>query len=146
MSNVVREGSAVKLEAPPTAPKIAELAAAAPHLKLFGGLGGVSLLEELRSGTRGTITGFAFPEVLVTIISRFLAGDHEAATFAFARALPALTFEAQFAGPALRKRILTHRGVIDSPTVREPSRPVPTAFLGAIEEIAQAMREPEFDV
>ena len=34
----------------------------------FGGLGGAFLLEELRRGDVGTMTGFGFPEILVAIV------------------------------------------------------------------------------
>src|SRR5437016_1608449 len=51
----------VKLEDPPTPPKVAALRAAAPQIAILGGLGGVSLLQELEAGAGGTMTGFAFP-------------------------------------------------------------------------------------
>ena len=37
-------------------------------MQIFGGLGGVFLLEELMSGATGAMTGFAFPEILVRIV------------------------------------------------------------------------------
>ena len=39
-------------------------------VQIFGGLGGVFLLEELMSGATGAMTGFAFPEILVRIVRR----------------------------------------------------------------------------
>ena len=38
-------------------------------MRIFGGLGGVFLLEELLAGATGAMTGFAFPEILVRIVS-----------------------------------------------------------------------------
>lgn len=58
---------AVKLEDPPTASKIARLLAEDPFLQVFGGLGGASALYELNRGACGTMTGFAFPEILAAI-------------------------------------------------------------------------------
>ena len=36
-------------------------------MKIFGGLGGLFFLEELLRGASGTMTGFAFTEILVQI-------------------------------------------------------------------------------
>lgn len=54
----------IKLEDPPTALKISRLLAARQDLAVFGGLGGVAALSELRRGACGTMTGFAYPEIL----------------------------------------------------------------------------------
>ena len=43
-------------------------------VRIFGGLGGVFLLEELLAGATGAMTGFAFPEILVAVVSLFRAG------------------------------------------------------------------------
>ena len=60
----------IKLEDPPTPFKTARIleAASGTTVQIFGGLGGVFLLEELISGATGAMTGFAFPEVLVRIM------------------------------------------------------------------------------
>jgi 4-hydroxy-tetrahydrodipicolinate synthase len=66
LTSLLREVSgicAIKFEDAPSAPKIARLLrdsgdAAVP---VFGGLGGVYLLEELLAGASGAMTGFAFP-------------------------------------------------------------------------------------
>ncbi len=44
-------------------------------LQIFGGLGGVFLLEELLAGATGAMTGFAYPEILVAIVRLFRSGD-----------------------------------------------------------------------
>ena len=54
----------MKIEDPPTPAKIGRVLAAEPELDVFGGLGGVSALGELRRGACGTMTGFAYPEIL----------------------------------------------------------------------------------
>jgi 4-hydroxy-tetrahydrodipicolinate synthase len=103
----------VKLEDPPTPQKIAKLLAADPALQVFGGLGGVSALSELRRGACGTMTGFAFPEILAAVGRCVEAGDEHAAGRLFDRYLPLLQFEAQAAvGLAIRKELLRRRGVI----------------------------------
>lgn len=115
-------GSAVKLEDPPTPGKISDLLVAAPDLRVFGGLGGVSLPQELEAGASGTMTGFAFPELLVRIVEAHRAGDAEGARRTFERALPLLVFEAQpVVGLAVRKEILRRRGAISCATLRSPA-------------------------
>lgn len=115
-------GSVVKAEEPPTAPKIAAILKAAPAYQILGGLGGVSLYQELEAGSHGTMTGFALPEILAAIVSAFHAGDKERARRIFEEALPIMVFEAQpGAGVALRKELLKRRGAIAHATVRQPA-------------------------
>ncbi|QNK82149.1 dihydrodipicolinate synthase family protein [Nakamurella sp. PAMC28650] len=103
----------VKLEDPPTPPKITRLLAARPGLTVFGGLGGVSAYAELRRGASGTMTGFAFPEVLRGLRLAAAAGDFASAAVLFDRYLPYLTFEGQpVVGLGIRKEVLRRRGVI----------------------------------
>ncbi len=52
---------AVKSEAPPTSAAIGRLTAAT-GVPVFGGLGGVGLLDELAAGAAGAMTGFSHPE------------------------------------------------------------------------------------
>src|SRR5258708_17069486 len=75
----------IKLEDPPTPFKTARILEAAGDTKvqIFGGLGGVFLLEELISGATGAMTGFAFPEILVRIMKRGSAGERDAAAVGF---------------------------------------------------------------
>ena len=68
----------VKLEEEPSPPKVGRLLAADPDLRVLGGLGASMLLEELRRGAAGTMTGFGFPELLVDIVGRFAAGTRRA--------------------------------------------------------------------
>ena len=65
----------IKLEEEPTPPKAGRLVAGSPDVIVLGGLGGEMLLEELRRGSHGTMTGFGFPEVLVAVVRRWFAGD-----------------------------------------------------------------------
>src|ERR1043166_5255564 len=66
----------IKLEDPPTPFKTARILeqTAGLDLKIFGGLGGVFLLEELMAGAAGAMTGFAYPAILVQIVALFRAG------------------------------------------------------------------------
>jgi 4-hydroxy-tetrahydrodipicolinate synthase len=109
----------VKLEDPPTPPKIAALLAAEPDLRVFGGLGGVSALGELTRGACGTMTGFAFPEILRAVRLAVEAGDPAEAGRLFDAYLPLIQFEAQpITGLVIRKEVLRRRGVIATSTTR----------------------------
>jgi 4-hydroxy-tetrahydrodipicolinate synthase len=111
----------VKLEEEPSPPKIRRLLAANPGLTVLGGLGGSTLLEELRAGAAGTMTGFGFPEILVDIVRRFRDGDEAGGRAAFYRASPLIRFENQpLLNLAIRKLIYQRRGAIASARVRAP--------------------------
>jgi 4-hydroxy-tetrahydrodipicolinate synthase len=127
-------GSAVKLEDPPTPPKIAGLRSLAEAAPIFGGLGGVALLPELEAGADGTMTGFAFPETLVAIVDAFQRGDVEAARRAFVAALPLMLFESQPGiATALRKELLRRRGAIRHATVRQPAPALDATTLAQLD-------------
>jgi 4-hydroxy-tetrahydrodipicolinate synthase len=105
---------AVKVEAPPTSGKIAGLRQAFPGLGLAGGLGGLFLLDELRAGATGVMTGFALPERLVSIVGTFPA-DPGRAEREWIGLLPLMRFEAfQPFSLAARKEVWRLRGVIRS--------------------------------
>ena len=108
----------VKAEAPPTSDAIAALRDRYPDLGLVGGLGGLFLIDELRAGASGVMTGFAFPERLVWIVETF-AVDPESAERAWEALLPLMRLEA-FAPASLaaRKEVWRLRGVIGSATCR----------------------------
>lgn len=119
-----REGGVhmIKMEEPPVGPKISRiLSLAEGSMKVFGGLGGVYFLEELQRGAVGTMTGFAFPEILVRIYTHYAAGDVAAAAATFDRYCPLIRYEFQpKLGLALRKYTYKQRGVIASDFVRAP--------------------------
>lgn len=104
---------AVKLEDPPTPAKIERLLAQRPDIGVFGGLGGLYALDELRRGARGTMTGFSFPEILARVRTLLVEGDSDAAARTFDRHLPLIAFEAQRGvGLAIRKELLRRRGAL----------------------------------
>jgi 4-hydroxy-tetrahydrodipicolinate synthase len=117
----------VKLEEAPTTVKISSLKEVIQdrdkRAGIFGGLGGTHFFEELGRGAAGTMTGFAYPEVLVEIYRLFSGGMEEEARAEFYRYLPLIRFEAQLGvgGVAIRKAIFQRRGVIGSARVRHPA-------------------------
>jgi len=110
----------VKAEAPPTAGAIVELGRLRPGLAVVGGLGGLFLLDELRAGATGTMTGFALPEQLVAIVDAF-GSDPDGAESAWVGLLPLMRYEAfpPFS-LAARKEVWRLRGVIGSSRCRRP--------------------------
>lgn len=123
----------VKLEDEPSPPKVGRLLAARPDLRVLGGLGAIMLLEELRRGAVGTMTGFGFPELLVEIVGRFRAGDEATAQAAFHRIMPLIRFENQPGlNLAIRKHIYRRRGAIASERLRAPG---PTLDAGTVADL-----------
>jgi len=114
----------IKLEDPPTPFKTSRILEQSQGvaLRIFGGLGGVFLLEELMAGATGAMTGFAFPEILVQIVTLFRSGRIDDAADAFYRAVPLMRFEFQEGiGMAIRKEVLHRRGALASPATRPPA-------------------------
>ncbi|MEZ4639757.1 MAG: dihydrodipicolinate synthase family protein [Caldilineaceae bacterium] len=126
----------LKLEDEPSPTKVGYVRAACPDMVIFGGLGGMMFLEELRHGATGTMTGFAFPEILVEIHRKWTAGDIDGATETFYHYVPLIRFENQKAiNLALRKHIYAKRGAIASPTLRKPFTPVDDLTLDDLNDI-----------
>lgn len=128
----------IKLEDPPTPFKTSRILeqAAGVEVRIFGGLGGVFLLEELLAGATGAMTGFAFPEILVQIVSLFRAGDVDGAADAFYRAVPLMRFEFQEGiGMALRKEVLHRRGALASPATRAPAAALDQTTRAALDRV-----------
>jgi 4-hydroxy-tetrahydrodipicolinate synthase len=134
----------IKLEDPPTPHKTSrilgevEKVAGAEKLdvRIFGGLGGVFLLEELLAGATGAMTGFAFPEVLVRIVGLFRAGRVNDAAEAFYRAVPLMRFEFQEGiGMAIRKEVLYKRGALASPATRAPGAALDATTRDALDRV-----------
>jgi 4-hydroxy-tetrahydrodipicolinate synthase len=132
---------AVKAEAPPTAAAIAELTGGT-DVPVFGGLGGVGLLDELAAGAGGAMTGFSRPEALLAAIEAWDAGGMGAAHAAFARWLPLANFEAQPGiGLALRKEAFRRRGIFAEAGVRPPAPSMPAALGGILQQHLDELAE-----
>ena len=132
----------VKLEEAPTTIKISSLLKnATSEVGVFGGLGGMYFYEELVRGAAGTMTGFAYPHVLVETYRLFTAGEKREARDYFFRYLPLIRFEAQLGvgGVGIRKEILKLRGVIDSSHVRFPAPALDEETLRELEDLVEAL-------
>jgi 4-hydroxy-tetrahydrodipicolinate synthase len=128
----------IKLEDPPTPFKTSRIReqAGETEVLIFGGLGGVFLLEELMAGATGAMTGFAFPEILVQIVKRYRAGDIDGAADVFYRTVPLMRFEFQEGiGMAIRKEVLHRRGALASPATRPPAAPLDASTREALDRV-----------
>ena len=122
MANEIEGVSYIKLEDYPPLAKMSRVQKLAPDtMGIFGGLGGVYFLEELQRGSRGIMTGFAFPEVLVAVYEAFRAGDQPRAARIFDRYVTLIRYEFQpKIGLGYRKFSYQKRGIIDSAFIRPP--------------------------
>jgi 4-hydroxy-tetrahydrodipicolinate synthase len=91
------------------------------RIAIYGGNGGLFLPEETMRGADGVMTGYAFPEMLVRLRALLAEGNREAAMELFEAHLPLIRTEHQPGlGLAVRKHVLTRRGIIAHPTLRAP--------------------------
>jgi 4-hydroxy-tetrahydrodipicolinate synthase len=136
---------AIKIEEPPTLPKITRLRGLfGSRVAIFGGLGGVYFFEELSRGADGAMTGFPYPEALRGIRDHFVAGRRDEARALFYRWLPLIRYETQpgsTPGTAvgIRKEILRRRGWIASPLVRPPAPALDAATHAELTELLAAV-------
>jgi len=136
----------IKLEDPPTPLKTARIIEAAKgmEVRIFGGLGGVFLLEELLAGAAGAMTGFAFPEILVRIVSLYRAGRIGDAADVFYRTVPLMRFEFQKGiGMAIRKEVLRRRGALSSAATRAPAGGLDASTREALDRVLEWVRAGE---
>jgi 4-hydroxy-tetrahydrodipicolinate synthase len=115
------------------------------RVAIYGGNGGLFLPEETMRGSDGVMTGYAFPEMLVKLRALLAAGDRDAAMDLFEAHLPLIRTEHQPGlGLAVRKYVLTRRGIIAHPTVRAPGPKLSEATRAEVDAMLTrlARREP----
>jgi 4-hydroxy-tetrahydrodipicolinate synthase len=90
-------------------------------LSILVGNGGLFLDFEMERGADGAMTGYAFPELLIDVVKLSKAGKRDAAHDLFDAHLPLIRYEQQpGVGLAVRKYILTRRGLLTSEAQRAP--------------------------
>jgi 4-hydroxy-tetrahydrodipicolinate synthase len=133
----------LKLEDPPLMEKISAIQNVTDQFAIFGGLGGMFFLEELERGASGTMTGFAFTEILVAVYQHFRSGQQAEAERIFDRYLPLIRYENQpVINLTIRKELLFRRSAIDCASLRQPFAPIDT---GTHAEIGQVLRRVGID-
>ena len=91
------------------------------RISILTGNGGLYLPQELARGADGAMTGFAFPEMLVEVVSLYAQGETRHAEDIFDAYLPLVRYEQQPGfGLAVRKEILRQRGAIACAITRSP--------------------------
>lgn len=122
MGNEIDGVRYIKAEDYPALEKMTRILDHAPDaLGVFGGLGGMYFLEELQRGSKGIMTGFSWPEVLVGVYNTFRSGDVAGAAALFDHYVPLIRYEFQpKIGLAYRKHVYRERGIIDTTFIRPP--------------------------
>ncbi len=124
-----------------TAIRAASDGAAHRRIAIFAGNGGMHLPQEYLRGADGTMTGFAFVDMLVEMDRLFQTGEAEAAEDLYDLYLPVMRHEFQVGiGLALRKETLRRRGAIASAAVR---RPGPKLSADDVAELDRLLRRLE---
>ena len=128
----------LKLEDPPLMEKISALRANTDKYEIFGGLGGMFFLEELGRGASGTMTGFAFTEILVAVFKAYQDGRRREAERIFDYYLPLIRFENQpVINLTIRKELLRRRGAIVDAALRKPFAPIDAGTRAEIDWILE---------
>jgi len=128
----------IKLEDAPTPFKTARIRELEDGIgiDIFGGLGGGYLLEELIAGATGAMTGFAYPKLLVEIVSKWTSGQKDEAADFFYRHVPLMRFEFQEGiGMAIRKEMLRRRGALKHSGTRQPGATLDRSTLDTLDRI-----------
>jgi 4-hydroxy-tetrahydrodipicolinate synthase len=116
--------------------RVREMLATRRRVSVLVGNGGLHLPQELARGADGVMTGFAFPEMLVGVYRRFVAGDVDGAEDLFDAYLPLVRHEFQPGfGLAIRKEILRRRGVLKSAAVRQPGPALDARDLAELDRL-----------
>jgi len=120
IANSVPRVACIKAEAPPTPTRVSAIKNGLSRpVKIVAGLGALYGMFELRSGCDGFMTGFAFPEVLQSMVFYSRKGEYDKVQRIYQTYLPLIVFEQQ-PGVAIRKEFLRRRGLIAHSTVRHP--------------------------
>lgn len=91
------------------------------RISILCGNGGLFLPEEMARGADGAMTGFAYPEMMVSVVEHFAKGQADRGQDIFDAYLPLARFEQQPGlGLAIRKYTLARRGIIAHDALRKP--------------------------
>jgi 4-hydroxy-tetrahydrodipicolinate synthase len=128
----------LKHEDCPGLTKLSTVRAAEPRMSILCGNGGLYLPQEMQRGADGAMTGFAYPEMLVGVVHKHLAGDVDGAEDLFDAWLPLVKHEQQPGiGLAIRKETLKRRGAIASAKVRAPGPRLSPADLAELDRLVK---------
>ncbi|AYY13049.1 dihydrodipicolinate synthase family protein [Actinobacteria bacterium YIM 96077] len=130
--------TSVKVEAPPTAPKVSAVVDALGdnEFAVLGGQNAQFCLDEYSRGAVGTMPACEFPDLLKPVLEAHLRADVRTAHADFARLLPLILFGLQSGlAWAVHKEVMLWRGLITDATVRAPARALDTASRTSLHAI-----------
>jgi 4-hydroxy-tetrahydrodipicolinate synthase len=117
------------------------------RVSILVGNGGLYLPQELARGADGAMTGFAWPEMLVNVVSLFQQGKSDQAEDLFDVYLPLVKHEQQPGfGLALRKEVLKRRGAITNAITRAPGPKLNTADQDELSHLIQRLENKLSDI
>ncbi len=106
------------------------------RISILCGNGGLFLPEEMARGADGAMTGFCYPEMMVSVVAASNAGDLDRAQDLFDAYLPLARYEQQQGiGLASRKYVLAKRGVIATAKLRTPAPRLSPADIADVERL-----------
>jgi dihydrodipicolinate synthase/N-acetylneuraminate lyase len=106
-------------------------------MRVFGGNGGLYLLESLRAGAAGVMPGVDTVDLQVRIYEKEMTGDRSDAERLFAELLPMLVFEMQSLDHynACAKYVLHERGINITASLRMPVPRMSASALARLESL-----------
>lgn len=121
------------------------LAAAGDACKgVFGGQGGIYMIDEFNRGSHGNMPACQSTEVHVAIWQKLEAGDEAEARRLFNQLLPLINFE-RMHGVATYKAVLKRRGIFATTVSRAPGKVLDAADIRELDAILRDV-EPLFTV
>ena len=111
-------------------------AAGAACKGVFGGQGGIYLLDEYRRGAAGNMPACQSTDVHVAIWNKLEAGDQAGARALFNRLLPLINYERLY-GVAIYKEVLYRRGVFATTVARAPGQQLDADDRAELEAILE---------
>ena len=110
------------------------------RISILCGNGGLFLPHEIERGADGAMTGYAFPEMLVSLVRLLQTGKRGAAHDLFDLHLPLLRYEQQPGlGLAVRKYVMQRRGIIASDAQRKPAIRLSPEAIAEIEGLLERL-------
>jgi 4-hydroxy-tetrahydrodipicolinate synthase len=136
----------LKFEEPAALAKLTGLRAAsdagARRISILGGNGALFLPEELQRGSDGAMTGFAYPEMMVSMCEAYKAGNLTRMRDLFDAYLPLARYEQQVGiGLAVRKYILEQRGAIACGVLRKPGSKMSDLDLAEVADMTRRQQQ-----
>jgi 4-hydroxy-tetrahydrodipicolinate synthase len=98
------------------------------------GLGALYAGFDLRQGIAGFMTGFAFPEILVSMVELAKKNEMGALFALYQKYLDLIVFEQQPGGLSIRKEIYRRRGLLDSAVLRHPGGKISPTSHDVVDE------------